>query len=68
MLEEEIPRGEAAIQTIVQQMAVFVSAEQYQSQQRQLDEFRTELAALLAEWEELALQLEEQATISSSNL
>ncbi len=68
MLEEEIPRREAAIQTIVQQMAVFVSAEQYQSQQRQLDEFRTELAALLAEWEELALQLEEQATISSSNL
>lgn len=67
MLEEEIPRREASIQTIVQQMGVFVSAEQYQTQQRQLDEFRTQLAALLAEWEGLALQLEEQAEISSSN-
>ena len=64
MLEEEIPRMESAVQTVVQQMAVFVSAEQDQTQQRQLDEFRTELAALLAEWEELALQLEEQAEIS----
>ena len=63
-LEEEIPRTEAAIQTIQQQMGVYVSAEQYQTQQRQLDSLRAEHNTLLAEWEELILQLEEQAEIS----
>ena len=63
-LEEEIPRMEAAIQTTEQQMSVFVSAEQYQAQASQLDMLRAEHAALLVEWEELMMQLEEQAAIS----
>ncbi|MHB1796394.1 MAG: ABC-F family ATP-binding cassette domain-containing protein, partial [Acidobacteriaceae bacterium] len=63
-LEEEIPRMEAAIQTTEQQLGAYVSAEHYQAQQRQLDEMRAEHAGLLTEWEELIVQLEEQATIS----
>ena len=66
-LEEEIPRMETAIQTTEQQLGVFISAEHYQTQQRQLEQLRAEHAALLVEWEELILQLEEQAAISSSN-
>ncbi len=65
-LEEEIPRIEAAIQTTEEQLAVYVSAEHYQSQQTQLDQMRAEHAAMLTEWEELIVQLEEQAAISSS--
>jgi ATP-binding cassette subfamily F protein 3 len=64
VLEEEIPRMEAAIQTTEQQMGVFVSAEQYQAQASQLDTLRAEHAVMLSEWEELMMQLEEQATIS----
>ncbi len=63
-LEEEIPRMEAAIETTEQQMGQFVSAEQYQMQTSQLDALRAEHAALLTEWEELMMQLEEQAAIS----
>ncbi len=63
-LEEEIPRMEAAIQTTEQQMAVYISPEQYQAQLDQLDTFRADHAALLTEWEELMLQLEEQGAIS----
>ncbi len=63
-LEEEIPRTEAAIQTTEQQMAIFISAEQYQMQTAQLETLRAEHAAMLSEWEELMTQLEEQAAIS----
>ncbi len=65
-LEEEIPRIEAAIQTTEEQLAVYVSPEHYQAQQNQLDQMRAEHAAMLTEWEELVVQLEEQAAISSS--
>jgi ATP-binding cassette subfamily F protein 3 len=65
-LEEEIPRIEAAIQTTEEQLAVYVSAEHYQAQQNQLDQMRAEHAAMLTEWEELVVQLEEQSAISSS--
>lgn len=63
-LEEDIPRIEAAIRTTEQQMGVFISAEQTQEQTRQLDALRTEHTAMLTEWEELMMQLEEQAAIS----
>ncbi len=63
-LEEHIPRLEAAMQTAEQGMAIFVSAEQTQTLLRQLDQLRQDHAAALAEWESLALQLEEQATLS----
>ncbi len=64
VLEEEIPRMEAAIQMTEQQMGTFVSAEMYQAQIGQLGTLRAEHAALLSEWEELMMQLEEQAAIS----
>ena len=67
VLEEEIPRMESAIQTTEEQLGVYVSAEHYQAQQRQLDEMRADHAAMLTEWEELIVQLEEQAAISSPN-
>ena len=60
-LEEEIPRIEAAIQTTEEQLGVYVSAENYQTQQNQLDQMRGEHAAMLTEWEELVVQLEEQS-------
>jgi ATP-binding cassette subfamily F protein 3 len=63
-LEEEIPRMEAAIQTTEQQMGVFVSSEQMQAQAGQLDRLRVEHGAMLAEWEELMLLLDEQTAVS----
>jgi ATP-binding cassette subfamily F protein 3 len=63
-LEEEIPRMEAAIQTTEQQMAVFISPEQYQAQTSQLEQLRLEHTALLAEWEELMVLLDEQMAVS----
>ena len=63
-LEEEIPRMEAAIQTTEQQMAVFISPEQYQVQTSQLEQLRQEHSALLTEWEELMVLLDEQTAVS----
>jgi ATP-binding cassette subfamily F protein 3 len=65
-LEEEIPRIESAIQTTEVQLAVYVSPEHYQAQQIQLDQMRADHAAMLTEWEDLVVQLEEQSAISSS--
>jgi len=65
VLEEEIPRIEAAIQTTEQQLGVFVSVERTQEQAGQLDTLQADHAAMLTEWEELMLQMEEQAAISS---
>ncbi len=62
-LEEEIPRIEAAIQTTEQQMGNFMSAELYKTQVNQLETLRSEHTAMLSEWEELMMQLEEQAAI-----
>jgi len=64
LLEEEIPRMESAMQTTEQEMGIFISAEQYQTQAAQLERLRAEHAAMLIEWEELMTQLEEQAAIS----
>ncbi len=65
ILEEEIPRMEAAIQTTEQQMGTFVSAENYQALVEQLAQLRVEHSAQMQEWEELMRQLEEQSAISS---
>lgn len=64
VLEEEIPRLEAAIATTEQDLGIYVSAEHFQSRSEQLDRLRAEHAAMLAEWEEIMLQIEEQTAIS----
>jgi ATP-binding cassette, subfamily F, member 3 len=64
VLEEEIPRLEAAIATTEKEMAVFVSSEHLQVQASQIDRLRAEHQNLQAEWEELMICLEEQAAIS----
>lgn len=63
VLEEEIPRMEAAIATTEREMAVFVSADLLQTQTNQIARLRNERETLLTEWEELMLCLEEQAAI-----
>ncbi len=60
-LEEEIPRIEAAIAHTEQQLGVYVSAAETERLTRLAEELRAQLAALIAEWEDLMLQLEAQA-------
>ncbi len=57
-LEEEIPRVESAIAHTEQQLGVFVSAAETQRLMMLAEELRAQLAALTAEWEELATHLE----------
>jgi ATP-binding cassette subfamily F protein 3 len=59
--EEEIPRLEGAIAAAEEKMGVFTSAEESQRTAAELEELRNERAKRLAEWEELALMLEEQS-------
>ena len=59
--EEEIPRLEGAIAAAEEKMGVFTSAEESQRTAAELEELRSERAKRLAEWEELALMLEEQS-------
>lgn len=65
LLEEEIPRLEAAILTTEQEMAIYVSAEQYQALATQLTNLRSEHSACMSEWETLMKQMEEQVALSS---
>jgi len=58
--EVEIPRLEQAIATAESHLGNFTSAEQSQKDAEALDRLRGERTALLAEWEELAMALEEQ--------
>jgi ATP-binding cassette subfamily F protein 3 len=58
--EQEIPRLESAITAAEERLGNFVSAEQSQKDAAELDDLREKRASLLAEWEELALTLEEQ--------
>jgi ATPase components of ABC transporters with duplicated ATPase domains len=58
--EEEIPRLEGAIAAAEEKMGVFTSAEESQRKAAELEELRNELVAVLAQWEELAMELEEQ--------
>jgi ATP-binding cassette, subfamily F, member 3 len=60
--EEEIPRLEEAIATAEERLGNFVSADQSQKDAAELDGLRERRATLMAEWEELALTLEEQRT------
>jgi ATP-binding cassette, subfamily F, member 3 len=58
--EEEIPRLESAIAAAEEKLGVFTSAEESQKTAAELDQLRSRRAEVLAEWEELALTLEEQ--------
>jgi len=58
--EEEIPRLESVIAAAEEKLGVFTSADESQRTAAELDQLRTDRAALLAEWEELSLTLEEQ--------
>jgi ATP-binding cassette, subfamily F, member 3 len=58
--EEEIPRLEEAIAAAEARLGVFASAEESQRVAAELDRLRVNHAGVVAEWEELALELEEQ--------
>ena len=60
-VESEIPRLEDAIAAGEESLGRFVSAEDFQRIAAELDTLRKRRAALLADWEELAVALEEQA-------
>ena len=57
-LEEEIARAEADIAACEQALQVFVSADETQRQSTLLQQRRQELAAMLAQWEEVSQALE----------
>jgi ATP-binding cassette subfamily F protein 3 len=57
-LEEEIERLEAGIAATESALQNFVSAEETKNQSIAIEHYRKELAARLAEWEELAAELE----------
>jgi ATP-binding cassette subfamily F protein 3 len=63
-LEEEIPRIEASIMHTEEELGVYVSATETQRLTDLAEELRRQLTALTAEWEELTMQLEGQATVS----
>jgi ATP-binding cassette subfamily F protein 3 len=63
-LEEEVPRIEAALAHTEQQLGVYVSAAETERLARLAEELRVQLASLTVEWEELMMQLEEQAALS----
>ena len=60
-LESELPDLEARILAAEQQQAMFTTAEAAQALAAELDTLREQHAAHTAEWEDLSLQLEEQA-------
>jgi ATP-binding cassette subfamily F protein 3 len=60
-LEHELPELEARILAAEQQQAFFTTAEAAQALAAELDGLREQHAARTAEWEELAMQLEEQS-------
>jgi ATP-binding cassette subfamily F protein 3 len=57
-LEEEIERLEAGIASTTSALQNFVSAEETKNQSDAMEHYRKELAARMAEWEELAAELE----------
>ncbi|HUH61706.1 MAG TPA: ABC-F family ATP-binding cassette domain-containing protein [Terracidiphilus sp.] len=57
-LEEEIPRVESSIAHTEERLGVYVSVAETQRLTRLAKDLRAQLAALTAEWEELAAQLE----------
>jgi ATP-binding cassette subfamily F protein 3 len=63
-VESEVPRLEAAIAHTEQELGRFVSAAETQRQSALLDDLRAQYAALLEEWEQLAMLLEEQEALA----
>jgi ATP-binding cassette, subfamily F, member 3 len=63
-LEEEVPRIEASIAHTEGALGNYVSVEETQRQSALLEELRSQLADFTAEWEELMMQLEEQASLA----
>jgi ATP-binding cassette subfamily F protein 3 len=63
-LEEEIPRIEASIAHTEQQLGVYVSAEVTRRLTTLAEDLRNQLDAVTTEWEELMMQLDEQASLS----
>ena len=61
-IENELPQLEDRIAQATQQQAVFTTADAAVQLAAELDALRERHAALNAEWEELGMQLEEQAT------
>jgi len=61
-IEDELPQIEARIQAAAEQQMAFSTAEAARAIAAELDTLREQLAARTAEWEDLAAQLEEQAT------
>jgi ATP-binding cassette subfamily F protein 3 len=61
VLEQELPDLEARIQAASEQQGIFSTAEAAQSLATELDMLREQHAVRTAEWEDLALQLEEQS-------
>ena len=60
-LEDELPELEARILAAEQQQGFFTTAEAAQALAAELDGLREQHAARTVEWEELAMQLEEQS-------
>jgi ATP-binding cassette subfamily F protein 3 len=58
--EEEIPRLEEKIGAAEERLGRFASAEESQRVTAELEKLREEHAAVVAEWEELGMGLEEQ--------
>jgi ATP-binding cassette subfamily F protein 3 len=63
-LEEEVPRIEASIAHTEEQLGVYVSAEETQRLTTLAEDLHAQLATLTAEWEDLMMQLEDQAALS----
>ena len=62
--EDEMPRMEERMMRLETAMGNFTSAEQSQRQQAELAQLRRQHEALMAEWEELSTQLEEQSAVA----
>ena len=60
-VEEEIPRLESSIAGAEASLGVYESTEETQRLTQLLEDLRRQHASLTAEWEELVLQLEQQA-------
>jgi ATP-binding cassette subfamily F protein 3 len=60
-LETELPDLEARIAAAEEQQGIFTTAESARSLAAELDALREQHAARTAEWEDLSMQLEEQA-------
>ncbi len=58
-IEEEVARLEAAISDIEREMALFRSAEETKRLADKLNQSRSELEAILAEWEEVTRCIEQ---------